>query len=218
MKPGVSPWIAAFVAAVFGVGFAWVMRLPLPFDGFAAVAAAGLAFLGTLTLLAWMPTGWIWSEAEQLRQAFQARHGVSDYAAGSALEAITKAHTRATALRGAARTMREDVAERVSAVADRMDAAAREIFYSPDRQRDLRAVLIRSELIEDAAVAHAALRRRDHAETEDASRQKLISAVEALDVAFDQTDLLAARGLLAEVEAASEVAESVLKPRRIMNS
>ncbi|MEM7720440.1 MAG: hypothetical protein AAF222_14675, partial [Pseudomonadota bacterium] len=49
---------------------------------------------------------------------------VSDYAAGSALEAITKAHTRATALRGAARTMREDVAERVSAVADRMDADA----------------------------------------------------------------------------------------------
>lgn len=218
MTPSASPWVAALVAAVVCVAFAWAVRLPLPFDGFAAIAAAGLAFLGTLTLLAWMPTNWVWSEAEQLRHAFQARHGVSDYAAGSALEAITKAHTRATALRGAAQAMRDDVAERVLAVADRMDAAAREIFYSPDRQRDLRAVLIRSELIEDAARAHAALRRRDQSETEEASRQKLIAAVDALDVAFDQTELLVARGLLAEVEAASEVAETVLKPRRTMNS
>lgn len=218
MTPRSSLWIAALVAAALAIAFAWSVRLPLPFNGFAAVAAAGLAFLATMTLVAWMPRGWIWTEAEQLRHAFQARHGVSDYAAGSALEAITTTHSRASALRNAATAMRDDVAERVGAVADRMDAAAREIFYSPERHRDLRAVLIRSELIEDAAVAHATLRKRDQAETEEVSRQKLIAAVEALEGAFDATDLLAARGLLAEVEAASDVAETVLKPRQGLKS
>ena len=218
MNPRLSLWGAALTAIALSVWFAWAVRLPLPFEGFAAVAAASLAFLGTLTLIAWMPRGWVWTEAEQLRQAFQARHGVSDYAAGSALEAITSAHDRASALRDAASVMRDDVGEKVVAVADRMDAAAREIFYEPERHRDLRAVLIRSELIEDAAEAHAALRRRKHAETEDASRQKLIAAVDALDAAFDQTELLAARGLLAEVEAASDVAETVLKPRRTLKT
>lgn len=214
MSPSVSLWMAGLMGAVLSAGFAWFVRLPLPFDGFAALVAAGLAFWATLTLVTWMPGRWIWTEAERLRHAFQARHGVSDYAAGSALEAITTAHARATTLRAAASAMRDDVAERVHAVADRLDVAAREIFYTPQRQRDLRAVLIRSKLIEDAAAAHAMLRERNHSETEDASRQKLITAVDALDAAFDQTDLLAARGLLAEVEAASEVAETVLKPRR----
>ena len=218
MRPRSSLWGAALVAAVASAAFAWLVRLPLPFDGFAAVGAAGLAFLGTVSLMAWMPAGWVWTEAEQLRHAFRARHGVSEYAAGSALEAITTTHARASVLRGAATSMRDDVAERVSAVADRMDAAAREIFYEPERHRDLRAVLIRSELIEDAAVAHATLRKREQADTEEASRQKLIAAVAALQAAFDQTDLLAARGLLAEVEAASDVAETVLKPRQPMKS
>lgn len=214
MSARVSHWIAGLAAAVFCAAFAFLVRLPLPFEGFAALAAAGLAFLATLTLVAWMPTRWVWTEGERLRHAFQARHGVSDYAAGSALEAITSTHARANALRDSAKAMRDDVAERVQAVADRLDSAAREIFYAPARQRDLRAVLIRSELIEDAAAAHAKLRARAHSETEDASRRKLIAAVDALEAAFDQTDLLAARGLLAEVEAASEVAETVLKPRR----
>ncbi|MEM9426960.1 MAG: hypothetical protein AAGA06_09685 [Pseudomonadota bacterium] len=214
MSPGLSLWTAGIVAAALSAVFAWITRLPLPFDGFAAVVAAGLAFVGTVTLVTWMPARWVWTEGERLRHAFQARHGVSDYAAGSALEAITTAHARANTLRATATAMREDVAEQVHAVADRLDTAAREIFYTPERQRDLRAVLIRSELIEDAARAHAKLRERAHSETEDASRRKLITAVDALQAAFDQTDLLAARGLLAEVEAASEVAETVLKPRR----
>ncbi len=218
MNPRLSLWIAGISAATVSVGFAWLVRLPLPFDGFAAVAAAVLAFFGTLTAVAWMPGRWVWSEAERLRHAFQARHGISDDAASSALEAITTAHLRANALRGAAGAMRTDVAERLGAVADRLDAAAREIFSTPERQRNLRAVLIRSELIEDAASAHAALRKRNATETEDVSREKLIDAVDALDAAFDQTDLLAARGLLAEVEAASEVAETVLKPRQTLKS
>lgn len=214
MSPTVSLWSAGVFAAVVSASFVWFVRLPLPFTGFSVVAAAGLAALGTVTLVSWMPKNWLWSEADRLRHAFRARHGITDMAAGSALDAITTAHIRANALRKAAGSMRDDVADKVNTVADRMDASAREIFYAPERHRDLRAVLIRSELIEDAASAHAALRRRKQKETEDASRQKLLNAVDALDAAFDQTDLLAARGLLAEVEAASDVAETVLKPRR----
>jgi len=75
-------------------------------------------------------------------------------------------------------------------------------------------VVVRSELIEDAARAHATLRGRNQAATEDLSRQKLQAAIAALDAAFDQTELMAAKGLLQEVEVASDVAEQVLTPRR----
>lgn len=209
-------WSAGLVAALLSAAFAWFVRLPMPFPGASVAAAAILAWLCTVTLVSWMPQKWVWSDAERLRHAFQARHGISDFAAGSALDAITTAHARANALRKAANAMREDVSEKINAVADRMDAAAREIFYTPDRHRNLRAVLIRSELIEDAASAHASLRQRNHEATQEASREKLLLAVDALESAFDQTDLLAARGLLAEVAAASEVAETILKPRRTL--
>ncbi len=214
MNARISLWFAGILACAASATFAWFIRLPLPFEGFAAVAAAALAGLGTMSILAWMPSRWVWSDAEILRHAFQARHGISDYAAGSALDAITVAHQRANALRKSAEATRADVAEQVAGVADRLDAAAREIFYEPDRHRALRSVLIRSELIDDAARAHAALRQRKQDATEQASREKLIAALGALDAAFDQTDLLAARGLLHEVEAASEVAETLLTPRR----
>lgn len=204
---------AGVVAAIGAAIFSSLVRLPLPFDGFAMLAAGVFAGVGTLALVAWMPRRMVWTDAERLRHAFQARHGVSEYAAGSALDAITQTHGRATQLRGFAKVMREDVAEDVIAVADRLDAAAREIFYDPERHRALRAVLIRSELIEDAARAHAKLRGKNQNETEEISRQKLRAAVSALDAAFDQTDLQAARGLLHDVETASDVAETLLKPR-----
>lgn len=193
--------------------FSWFVRLPLPFDGFAVVCAAGLAFVGTLALVAWMPARWIWTDAETLRMAFQARHGLTGEAAQMSLEAITTAHARADVLRRAAAVMRDDMAEKVTGVADRLDTAAREIFYVPDRRRAMRAVLLRSDLIVEAATAHAKLRGRKQAETEEASRAKLTAAVDALDAAFDQTDLLAARGLLAQVGVASDVAERLLTPR-----
>ena len=123
-------------------------------------------------------------------------------------------HMRANRLRDAAKVMREDVSDQVRAIADRLDVAAREIFYTPERHSALRAVLVRSELIEDAARAHAKLRARKHADTEQASRQKLVAAIDVLDAAFEQTDLLAAQGLLAEVEIASDVAETVLGRHR----
>lgn len=215
MTPGLTLWLCAGMSALFAVAFAWFVRLPLPFDGFAVLAAACLACLGTLSLVAIAPARWIWSEAEQLRMAFQARHGLTGTTAENVLDAIERAHLRAAVLREKAGHMRSDMAERVTATADRFDAAARELFYAPDRLRDLRAVLIRSELIEDAARAHASLRQRKQAQTEDASRQKLLGAIEALDAAFDATDLMAARGLLAEVETASDVAETLLRPRRL---
>lgn len=213
MTPKTTPWVAALFSATICALFAWFVRLPLPFTGFAAGAAAALAALGTLTLVAWMPRTWIWSEAEMLRHAFMARHGLSDTAAGSALEAITMAHGRAIKLRQTAEAMREEVANKVRQVADRLDIAAREIFYAPERQRQLRSVLVRSELIEDAATAHAALRLRKHEATEQTSRAKLVAALDALDAAFDETDLLAAQGLLHNVAVASDVAEKVLAPR-----
>lgn len=214
MTPRLCFWLAGALAALAAAAFALLLRLPLPFDGFAALAAAGLAGFGTVSILAWAPRAWLWSEAELLQMAFRARHGLTGEAASMALNAITTAHRRATGLRQAAEVMRDDMAGQVGAVADRLDGAAHEIFYAPERRRALSKVLGQSELIEEAALAHAALRRRKHDETEEASRQKLRAAVAALDAAFDQTELMAARGLLHEVQVASEVAETLLKPRR----
>ncbi|WP_370228446.1 hypothetical protein [Cognatishimia sp.] len=204
----------SLLSALASAAFVWLTPMPLPFTGFSIVAAAGLAALCTLTVLSWMPPRWVWSDAELLRLAFQNRHGISEYAADSALEAITKAHARAENLRNLSAAMREDAAKRISSVSDRLDAAAREIFYTPDRHRQLRNVLTRSVLIEEAATAHAALRKRKQVQTETVSRAKLIAAVDALEAAFDQTDLLAARGLLADVDTASSVAETLLRPMR----
>ncbi|MEM8578330.1 MAG: hypothetical protein AAGF60_10795 [Pseudomonadota bacterium] len=209
-----APWLAGALAALLAAAFALSVRLPLPFGGFAALSAAGLAGLGTLALIALAPPAWIWTEAERLRLAFAARHDMAPDLAGAALAAIVQTHARAEALRQAAEPMRDDMADQVTAIADRLDAAAREIFYVPDRLRDLRAVLTRSELIEEAAAAHAALRRRAAHGTDEASRAKLAAAITALDLAFDRTELKAAQGLLQEVDVASSVAERLLTPAR----
>ncbi|MEO0390706.1 MAG: hypothetical protein AAF218_07165 [Pseudomonadota bacterium] len=214
MSARTAPWLMAALAAVVAVAFALTVRLPLPFDGFAVLAAGAMAALGTLALCAWLPPQAMWTDAERLRLAFQARHGLGAASADQALATITTAHSRATTLRRAAGAMRGDMAAVITGLADRLDAAAREIFYIPDRQRGLRTVLTRSELIVDAATAHAALRARKSGAVEDASRAKLKAAAEALDNAFDRSDLAAARGLLQEVEVASDVAERLLTPRR----
>ncbi|MEM1233484.1 MAG: hypothetical protein AAGH70_05100 [Pseudomonadota bacterium] len=218
MTPARCIVFSGALAAALSIAFALLVRLPLPFDGFAVLAAALLACVGTLALAALMPARWVWTDAERIRLAFQARHGLSDVAAGSALVAITGAHDRARSLRASAAAMREDVAGNVIAVADRLDAAAREIFYEPSGQRSLRGVLVRAELIEDAAKAHAALRQKADGAVQEASREKLLKAVAALDTAFEETDLMAAKGLLREVEVASDVAERLLTPRRALSA
>jgi len=214
MSRHLSLWCAGGLACLASVAFAWFVRLPLPFDGFAVAVAAVLAGCGTLTLVAWMPANWVWTDTEILRHAFRRQHGISDDTAANALDTITTVHQRAQTLRKAAKTMRADVAEQVGEGADRLDTAAREIFYEPSRHRDLRKVLIRSELIEDAARAHSELRKRNQDTTEQESRKNLLAALAAMDAAFDQTDLHVARGLLHEVKAASDVAEMLLNPRK----
>ena len=159
-----------------------------------------------------MPDHLLWTDAERLRHAFRQRHGVNDDAAGLALSTIVSTHDQAARLRKTARVMRPEMAEKVSGTADRLDAAAREIFYDPAQQRPLRPILARADLIEDAALAHARLRGRKQEEAEDQSRIQLASAIASLDAALEQNDLIAARGLLQEVEVASSVAEQLLRP------
>ncbi|MGR3468567.1 MAG: hypothetical protein ACU0CI_11890 [Shimia sp.] len=217
MSPRSRLTLTALGAALAVAAFVWLLPPPvvLPAPMTSILAAGLLAALATLAIAAWMPPRWLWTESEQVRIAFQARHGLSDSAATAALAAITETHARATTLRRAAQAMRPDVAQRVEEAADRLDLAARDIFYTPDRHRQLRAVLVRAQLIEDAATGHAKLRARAQPATEEASRAKLLSALEALMAAFAETDLRAAQGLLAQVDAASEVAERLLKPNPI---
>lgn len=207
-------WGGAGLAAIGAAVFVWTTRLPLPFDGFAMLAAGALAFTGTLALIAWLPRRWVWRDQELLQQAFSERHDLSQDAAAASLEAITTAHARAETLRKATRMMREDIVADIEALADQLDGIAREIFYLPERRRDLRSILLRSELVEEAALAHAALRSRQEKSTEDASREKLRMAVASLRAALADANLTAAQTLLQQVEVASDVAEQLLKPRQ----
>ena len=208
-----APWLVAIAAAVIAAGFALLVRLPLPFDGFAIVAAAGLALLLTLAFGLALPARLLWSDAERLAHAFSQRHGLSDASAKVALDAITRAHGRAALLRGASARFAEPLQARARELADRLDGAAREIFYDPDTLSVHRKTLVRSELIEDAVEAHATLRGRAETDANRAqmaeSRAKLTAALDALDEAFDASEARVADKLLAQVDVASATAEAL---------
>ncbi len=216
MTPQRAPFVLALIAAGLAAGFALLMRLPLPFEGCAMLAAALLAALATLSLLALAPVRWLWTDADLLARAFRLRHDLSDLGARNALAAITKAHDQALALRRAATHMQPQMSELVEEAAGRLDAAARTLFYAPDQLRALQPVLSRAELIVEAAEAHAALRRapeRPGSPQQDASRKALRAATSALTEAFMATEARAAQGLLEKVETASEIAETLLSGR-----
>lgn len=209
-----APWLMAIPAVLIAVVFALFTRLPLPFDGFAIAAAAGLALILTLAFGLALPARLLWSDAERLAHAFSQRHEISDAGARVALDAITRAHDRAALLRGASTNFAEPLQARAQALADRLDAAAREIFYDPDTLGVHRKTLVRSELIEDAVSAHATLRGRGESDANSAqmteSRAKVGAALDALEAAFDASEGQVADRLLAQVDVASATAETLL--------
>ncbi|MEM8916965.1 MAG: hypothetical protein AAGC83_14080 [Pseudomonadota bacterium] len=218
MSPRIGLFTAGFLGSVLGIAFVELAPMPIFFPGSIIVLAAIMAGLLTLCLLAWMPERWLWTDAERLAKAFQAHHGLTDISADFALAAITEAHHRAESLRSNAVNFHEELKPHVMSAADRLDASAREIFYDPKRIRALRSILTRSELIEEATLAHRALRKR--AQTNDStvaqSREALLGALQALQDAFAASDLRAAKGHLEQVETASSVAEALLSPRQLV--
>ena len=216
MSPRTSPWLAGLLGGLATLAFLTLVRLPQQAEALVIWLGAGLAFLATLSLAAWMPARWLWTDTERLTHAYKTRHGVADGRAQSALLAISGAHERAAVLRSAAPELAESLAERSEAMADKLDAAAREIFYDPGRLPALRSIISRSELISEAMDAHRSLRQRAGGDSDQTqkSRTQLIKALDALDEAFAQSDTIAADRLLAEVEASSTTAETLLAPKR----
>lgn len=217
MSPARSPWLAAMIAVIVAVAFALLVRLPLPFDYAAALAAAALAAILTLAIGLAMPAAWIWTDAERLAHAFSRRHGISDTRAGLALDAINRAHRQADVLRRAAPRFAEPLQARAMAGADRLDGAAREVFYDPEALGVHRKTLVRAELIEEAVALHAKLRARGEQDANSAqmveSRARVTAALDALDEAFDASETRLADRLLAQVDVASATAETLLAPR-----
>jgi hypothetical protein len=209
--------LVAGLSVAAAIGFAFLVRLPLPFDGFAAVVAAGLAGGLTLALGLLAPASWIWTDTERLRHAFRVMHNISDIRTNLVLEAITLAHRRAQAMRSAASSFSEPLKTRTLTLADRMDAIAHEIFYDPKALSVHRESLIRSELIEDAVVTHSSLRRRSKAESNAEqiaeSRVKITAALDALEAAFDKNEARMADKLLQQVDVSSATAELLLRRR-----
>lgn len=212
-----SPFIIAFLAACAAVTFALTARLPLPFEGFAALSAGVLAFLLTLTTTLFLPKTYIWTDTERLHHAFSERHGLTDARAQNALLAITSAHDRAAILRKCALRFRPDLKKETEMAADILDRAARDVFYDPSALTVHRANLIRAELVEDAVRAHAKL--RDRAETGvidsqiETSRNHVFEALSSMKEAFDLAENRLANQLLTEVDVASATAETLLRPR-----
>jgi hypothetical protein len=218
MRPSRVPWIVAALAALAGAAFALAVRLPLPFEGFAIAVAAGLAFVLTLALGLALPARLLWTDEERLTHAFRKRHQVSAARASDALQAITTAHRRASALRGASSGFAETLRAQTERAADLLDGVAREIFYDPSTLQVHRANLVRSDLIEDAVRAHAALRGRRASDATEArltaSRGQVAAALAALEDAFDAAEARLAERSLTRVTVSSETAETLLAPRR----
>lgn len=212
-----TPWLIALIAAGVATAFALTRRLPLPFDGFAVMTAAGLAFLLALSAVLFLPKTFIWTDAERLHHAFSVRHGLTDARAQNALSAITTAHDRAATLRTAATTFREDLKRETESAADLLDRVARDIFYEPGALSAHRANIIRSELVEDAVKSHAKLRDRSQSGAIDdqitRSRKHVSEALMSMQQAFDLAENRLANQLLTEVDVASATAETLLRPR-----
>lgn len=217
MRPALRPWGIATVAVVLAVGFATTMRLPLPFVGFAAVAASAIAGTLTLSLTMLLPARWIWTDAERLRHAFAQRHKMSEQRSGNVLDAMTSAHARAENLRTNAALFAAPLAERAKEMADRLEDVARDLFYDPDTLSVHREALIRSELIEEAVLNHAVLRKRQRGQMNAPqvaqSRERVDAALTALQAAFDQNENRLADRLVQQVELSSETAETLLRRR-----
>jgi len=218
MTARLIPWIAALVAVAIAVTFAMVARLPLPFEGFAAIVAGVLAALLTFSLTLFLPPAWVWTDTERLVHAFEERHNLSGVRASSALEAIATAHRRASVIREAAPKFQAPLDAQALRAADLLDGVAREIFYDPKTFNTHRSNLIRSELVEDAVKTHAALRDRGERSSTgaqvQASRESVTTALTSLEDAFAQAEARVADQLLTEVVTASTTAETLLAPRR----
>lgn len=218
MKPAYAPWAAALAGVAVSAMAVSILRFPLPFPGFSAIASGLLAALVCLTALLAFPLRWLYSEEELIAHAFRERHGVSVLGADNALRAIQRTHARAASLRNAARDFKPELRRRSDDVADRLDAAAMRIFYDPRALRELQPALVRSHLIEDLAHDHAALRAHvDAAGADDsvkaASRARVSDALDALDGALRSVELDEAHRLLTRVEITSDVAETLLGTR-----
>ena len=208
------PWLAAVVAVGISVIFTLSVRLPLPFEGFAAVVAALLAGLSTLVFCLGAPARFLWSDTERLSHAFSLRHNVTGPRAAASLQAIAGAHGRADAIRAAAQDFAEPLKLRSELLADRIDGLAREMFYDPETIATHRTALVRTELIEQALETHAKLRRRtgeaQAAQLED-SRAKIGAALDALDEAFEAGTSRGADVLLEKIGTSSATAEMLLR-------
>ena len=209
------PLLVAIATALVATVFVIALRMPAPFPGASIAFAAALAFGATLAILMAAPARALWSDTERLSHAFGLRHNMSDNRSALVLHAIATAHSRADAMRDAAKDFAEELGTRTNAMADRIDGIAKKVFYQPDALSGHRAALIRSELIEEALTTHAELRRGTAEGPQvDESRAKIHAALDALDAAFDEAEAREADKLLTQVDTASATAELLLNRGR----
>jgi len=91
VNPRAVPWLVAGLAAIAGAAFALGVRLPLPFEGFAVLVAASLAFFGTLAVSLFLPPRWLGTAARGLDHG---RHGKPAAWSGPAKGTMNRADRR----------------------------------------------------------------------------------------------------------------------------
>lgn len=207
--------LVAVLAALAGALYGLLVPVPALFPLAEAVLPGLLTFGLALAALLALPDRLLWSDAARLVHGFRARHDTTPEAAAQALEAITKTHAQAERLRRASAGFRDDLKERTAAIADRLDEIARVVYYAPDRLRQVRQPLVRTDLVVEAAEAHGKLRELRSAGPEvERSRERLFDTLASLDAALDAAELSEVRKALDRVEISSSVAETVLSRHR----
>lgn len=189
------------------------LRFPIFFTHSTALIGASATFLLTLSLSMMLPDRLLYSDAQQLAYHFQQRHGLSDGRAETVLQAIQSAHAKATALRAHSQSVHPELQADLRSAADRLDAIAGQLLEAPTELRQVQALIVRSDLLVDAAASHANLRRRAKGDVILKSREKVQDGLAAFQDSFDAMEDGAAERLMHRVSVSTDTAELLLGSR-----
>ncbi len=198
--------------AAIGITAAFLEFLPIPvfFINSTAVIGAVCAFVFAIGFTMMLPDRLLYSDAQLIKFHFGSRHGISDDRANAALSMIQRAHSKASMLRRAGKSVQADLRADLAKAADQLDGIAGQLMDDPQAIRHVQPLVIRSDLLVEAATAHAELRKAASETVVNESRQKIRAGLAAFQEGIDTLEASAAAQLMHRIEASTSTAELLL--------
>lgn len=213
-KKPIWPIALCLLSAVALISLALAtLRFPIFFTQSTAVIGGGFTFVLALSFLLMLPDRFLYSDAQLLAYHFQQRHGLSDGRAETVLDAIQSAHAKATALRGYSQNVHSTLKADLNHAADRLDAITGQLLEAPADLRQVQALVVRSDLLVEAAATHADLRQKASEGMIAESREKVQAGLAAFQHSFDEMEDGAAQRLMHRVSVSTDTAELLLGRR-----